>query len=80
MNEDDMEKKNKKSLKHIILPFCITVYFVVIAYISRDEWLVEKNTLVYWGKILVEIIIIILLSVVLKKREKLRNKTENHNQ
>lgn len=76
MNDNRMENKNKskKSRKHIIIPICIAIYFAVIAYLNKDEWLVENNTISYWGKIVVEVLVLIVLSIVIKKRDDYRRK------
>ena len=61
-----------KLKKHIIIPLCIAVYFVVLAYIGRDEWLVEGNAFSYWGKIVAEVVILILLSWAIRRRDRFR--------
>lgn len=69
-----MKNKNKKLPKHIIVPLCIAIYFVVIAYVNRNEWLIEGNAVSYWSKIIIEIIILFILSILIKKREEYRNR------
>lgn len=78
MNNDmEMKSKNKKSRKHIIIPLCIAIYFVIIAVMNRDEWLVDGNFWSYWGKIAVEIVILVVLSFVIKRRDNYRSEREN---
>lgn len=75
-----MTKRGKKYPKYIIVPSCIAVYFLIMAYIGRDELLVEKDYFSYFGKIVVEVVVLIALYFVLKKRDKLRKERESKSQ
>ena len=78
MNDVGMEKKSKKSRKYIIIPLCIAIYFAIIAYMNRDEWLVNGNFWSYWGKIAIEVVILVVLSFVIKRRDKYRSEREKN--
>lgn len=67
-----MSKDKRKLPKHILIPLCIAIYFVIIAVLNRDEWLVDGNFWSYWGKIVIEILVLVALSFVIKRRDKYR--------
>lgn len=71
-----MLKDKRKVPKHILIPICIAIYFVIIAVMNCNEWLVDGNFWSYWGKIAVEIVILVVLSFVIKRREKYRSERE----
>ena len=67
-----MSKDKRRVPKYILLPVCIAIYFVIIAVLNRDEWLVDGNFWSYWGKIAFEILVLVALSFVIKRRDKYR--------
>ena len=67
-----MSKDKRRVPKYILLPVCIAIYFVIIAVCNRDEWLVDGNFWSYWGKIVIEILVLVALSFVIKRRDKYR--------
>lgn len=67
-----MSKDKRRVPKYILLPVCIAIYFVIIAVLNRDEWLVDGNFWSYWGKIVIEILVLVALSFVIKRRDKYR--------
>ena len=67
-----MSKDKRRVPKYILLPVCIAIYFVIIAVLNRDEWLVDGNFWSYWGKIVIEIVVLVALSFVIKRRDKYR--------
>ena len=67
-----MSKDKRRVPKYIMLPVCIAIYFVIIAVLNRDEWLVDGNFWSYWGKIVIEILVLVALSFVIKRRDKYR--------
>ena len=67
-----MSKDKRRVPKYILLPVCIAIYFVIIAVLNRDEWLVDGNFWSYWGKIAFEIVVLVALSFVIKRRDKYR--------
>ena len=67
-----MSKDKRRVPKYILLPVCIAIYFVILAVLNRDEWLVDGNFWSYWGKIAFEIVVLVALSFVIKRRDKYR--------
>lgn len=65
-----------KARIHIILPICLFVYLAIMAYVGRAELLVEKAYFSYFGKIALELGIIVMLYFVLKRCSRLRQQRE----
>ncbi len=75
MNLRIMEKQ-KKSIKHIIIPICLLIYLGIMAYIGKDELLEPNGAFYYYGKIALALLVIVMLYFVLKRKAKLRQERE----
>lgn len=69
-----MKKKTEK--KYLLLPGMLLVYAIAMALIFRDTLTVHHDYLRYFGTIVAELIVIVLLTIFLKKRNKLRSERE----
>ncbi len=64
---------NSKFKLSIVLPLCLLIYLAVLAYLGFDTFKAGKF-LKYFGIIAGGLIVIVLLHVVLRKKEKMREK------
>ena len=63
---------NLKEKRHIWLPLVLFIYFAIMAWNGRDMITVHHKYGQYFGIMAAEIIILILLSIFLKKKNQLR--------
>lgn len=56
--------------KHIIIPLCLFVYMLVMAYIGRDLW--KADPLKYSLILAAEVAVLVFLFFTLRRRERLR--------
>lgn len=68
---------NKLKKKYVWLPLLIAVYAGCMAWFNRDAVTVRHEYASYYSTIAMEVIILIALSIFLKKRDELRRKREN---
>lgn len=66
----------KKIPRHILYPLIMLIYLGVMAWIGRDRLLVEKNYLYYFGVIAADLVVIFGVYFFVKKRDKLREKSD----
>lgn len=71
-----MKKKAEK--KHLFLPSILLIYVIVMAIIFRDTLTIHHNYFRYFGTIGAELIVILLLTIFLKKRNKMRSEREKN--
>ena len=67
-------------MRHIkqsaIIPVCMLAYLAVMAYIGRDNY-TSGNKSLFFGVIILSLIIILLLHLALRKKERLRQMRED---
>lgn len=70
--------RNIKKDRHVWLPLLLLIYAGFMAWQGRDILLVQHDYLRYFGTIVAEVIIILLLAVFLKRRMKLKQQREEN--
>lgn len=68
---------NIKDYKHIWLPGILLLYFVIMAWIERENFLIPERRTTFVISVLFEITIIIGLFFALRKKARLQKNREN---
>lgn len=66
-----------KFKKSIIIPSALLIYLIIMACISFDEFINSGKYFYYWGVIGGSLLVIVLLHLSLKHKEKLQKEREN---
>ena len=64
-------------IKSIVIPVCLFIYMCIMAYVGKDRFYNPDTRLTYILSLVFELLIVIVLFFVMRRRDRLRKERED---